>query len=100
MIIIIRTVHIKAGLQLRVCNKKSFSYFSTKTCCRYSKELSQCDVAFEHLKVMLKLMGKKIFKNFVKLKEYLELPVSKKAIKLLTWSCEQQMRFWFVLQLN
>ena len=34
-------------------------------CCGYSKEPSQCDCSFEHLKHMLKLMGKKIFTSLL-----------------------------------
>ena len=38
--------------------EKYFSYFSTKTCCGYTKELSQWDGSFEHPKQMFKFMGK------------------------------------------
>ena len=38
-----------------------FYFYHQNICCGYSKEPSQWDGSFEHLKHMLKLMGKKIF---------------------------------------
>ena len=60
------------GLELRVCNRKIISYFSTKTYVVYTqknrlneKVLLKRTVSmrcfFEHPKHMLKIMGKKIF---------------------------------------
>ena len=44
--------------------KLIFLFLNQNICCRYSKELSQCDGSFEHRKFMLKLMDKKLFTFF------------------------------------
>ena len=44
-----------------------FLFLNQNICCGYSKETSQWDGSFEHLKQMLKLMGKEIFR-FLRLK--------------------------------
>ena len=47
---------------LRVHNENLiFLFLNQNICCGYSKEPSQRDGSFEHPKLMLKLMGKKIF---------------------------------------
>ena len=51
----------KAGLQIRVCNRKLFFLFLNQNiCCGCSKEPSRRDNSFEHPKHMYKLMDKKI----------------------------------------
>ena len=51
------------GLQIRMRIGKLFSLFLIQNiCCWYSKEPSQWDISFEHLKHMFKLTGKKIIK--------------------------------------
>ena len=45
-----------------VCNRKIiFLFLNENICCGYSKEPSQLDDSFKHLKHMLRIMGKKIF---------------------------------------
>ena len=47
------------GLWLRVSTRKIiFLFLNQNICCGYSKELSQWDGYFEHLKHMLKIMGR------------------------------------------
>ena len=61
-----RQKKVVTGPQLRMHDKKYFSYFSTKTCVGYSKEQSQRDGSFEHPKHMSKMMDKKIIEILLK----------------------------------
>ena len=44
-----------------VTRKVNFLFLNQNICCGYSKERSRWDVSFEHLKHMVKIIGKKIF---------------------------------------